>query len=217
MPGPGAVGAGRASSIAGWPIRGPRGLRIHARRRDAGLPGHLRPHFIADRPSVPHRATCGGDARRRADARARRPHPRPGSSRDQPRRHRAPRRHDAPRLRARGLRILRSRFVSDCGSGERLLRAMDKGRRYAAENKAEVLQFAREQFSVQDISPVEADYAYNERVVGLDRVAWDDFDKLARWMKEVGMAKREFEPKGFFDPRPLLNVLPDRVSREFRW
>jgi len=103
------------------------------------------------------------------------------------------------------------------GVAERMLKAINKGRTYAAEHKDEVLQFAREQFSVQDTAPVEADYSYNERVVGLDKVAWDDFHKLAAWMKETGMAKREFAPKSFFDPRPLRAVLPDRVSPEFRW
>ena len=103
------------------------------------------------------------------------------------------------------------------GVAERMLRAIDRGRRYAAEHKDEVVQFAREQFSLQDTAPVEADYSYNERVVGLDRVAWDDFHKLAAWMKETGMAKRDFNPKSFFDPRPLRAVLPDRVSPEYRW
>jgi ABC-type nitrate/sulfonate/bicarbonate transport system substrate-binding protein len=103
------------------------------------------------------------------------------------------------------------------GVAERMLKAIDRGRRYAAEHKAEVIQFAREQFSVQDTAPVEADYSYNERVVGLDKVAWDDFHKLARWMKESGMAKRDFNPKSFFDPRPLQKALPERVSTEFRW
>ncbi|MGH7388357.1 MAG: ABC transporter substrate-binding protein [Candidatus Rokuibacteriota bacterium] len=102
------------------------------------------------------------------------------------------------------------------GVAERMLKAIERGRQYAAENKAEVIQFAREQFSVQDTSPVEADYSYNERVVGLDKVAWDDFHKLARWMKEAGIAKRPFDARSFFDARPLLNVLPDRVSPEFR-
>lgn len=103
------------------------------------------------------------------------------------------------------------------GVAERMLKGIDRGRRYAAEHRDEVIQFAREQFSVQDTAPVEADYSYNERVVGLDRVAWDDFQKLARWMKEAGMSNREFNPKAFFDPRPLLNVLPERASPEFRW
>ncbi len=103
------------------------------------------------------------------------------------------------------------------GVAEKMLKAVDKGRRYAAENKAEVIQFAKEQFSVQDTAPVEADYVYNERVVGLDKVAWDDFHKLSRWMKEAGIAKRDFNPKAFFDPRPLQKALPERVSPEFRW
>ncbi len=103
------------------------------------------------------------------------------------------------------------------GVAERMLKGIDKGRRYAAENKAEVIEYARTEFSVQDTAPVEADYSYNERVVGLDKVAWDDFHKLARWMKEVGMAKRDFNPKSFFDPRALRSVLSDRVSPEFRW
>jgi ABC-type nitrate/sulfonate/bicarbonate transport system substrate-binding protein len=103
------------------------------------------------------------------------------------------------------------------GVAERMLRAMDKGRQYAAGHKDEVIKFAREQFSVQDIAPIEADYAYNERVIGLDKVAWDDFTKLSAWMKETGMAKRPWNPRAFFDPGPLLKVLPDRVSPEFRW
>ena len=98
-----------------------------------------------------------------------------------------------------------------------MLRAIDKGRQYAAQHKDDVIKFAREQFSMQDTAPVEADYAYNERVVGLDKVAWDDFNKLAVWMKETGMAKRPWNPKLFFDPRALMNALPERVSPEFRW
>jgi ABC-type nitrate/sulfonate/bicarbonate transport system substrate-binding protein len=103
------------------------------------------------------------------------------------------------------------------GVADRMLKAIHRGTRYAAENRAEVIQYAKEQFSVQDTAPVEADYAYNERVVGLDTVAWDDFQKLARWRKESGIATREFNPKSFFDPRPLLKVLPERASPEFRW
>jgi ABC-type nitrate/sulfonate/bicarbonate transport system substrate-binding protein len=103
------------------------------------------------------------------------------------------------------------------GVAERLLRALDKGRQYATEHKDDVIQFAKTQFSVQDTAPVEADYSYNERVIGLDKVAWDDFQKLAVWMKETGMAKRPWNPRLFFEPRPLLNALPERVSPEFRW
>ena len=103
------------------------------------------------------------------------------------------------------------------GVAEKMLTAIDKGRRYAAEHKDEVILFAKEQFSVQDTAPVEADYSYNERVVGLDKVAWDDFNRLAVWMKETGMLKRPWNPKLFFEPRPLLNALPERVSPEFRW
>ena len=80
-----------------------------------------------------------------------------------------------------------------------------------------MIKFAREQFSMQDTAPVEADYSYNERVVGLDKVAWDDFHKLAVWMKEIGLLKRPWNPKAFFEPRPLLRALPERVSSEFRW
>jgi len=54
-------------------------------------------------------------------------------------------------------------------------------------------------------------------VVGLDKVAWDDFNKLAVWMKEIGLLKRPWNPKAFFEPRPLLRALPERVSSEFRW
>jgi len=103
------------------------------------------------------------------------------------------------------------------GVAERMLRAMDKGRQYAAGHKDEVIKFARDQFSVQDIAPIEADYAYNERVIGLDKVAWDDFAKLSAWMKETGMAKRPWNPRAFFEPGPLMRALPERVSPEFRW
>jgi len=103
------------------------------------------------------------------------------------------------------------------GVTERLLRAMDRGRQYATANKAEVIDYARTEFSVQDTGPIEADYSYNERIMGLDKVAWDDFQRLSRWMKETGMAKREFNPKSFFSPGPLRAVLPERVSPEYRW
>jgi ABC-type nitrate/sulfonate/bicarbonate transport system substrate-binding protein len=103
------------------------------------------------------------------------------------------------------------------GVAERMLRAMDKGRQYAAQHKDEVIKFAREQFSVQDTAPIEADYAYNERVIGLDKVAWDDFAKLSAWMKESGMAKRPWNARAFFEPGPLMRALPESVSPEFRW
>lgn len=102
------------------------------------------------------------------------------------------------------------------GVAERLLRALEKGRRHAEEHRAEVIQFAREMFSVEDAAPVEADYSSNERVVGLDQVTLDDFDKLARWMKEAGLATRAFDRSSFFDADPLRKALPDRLAPEFR-
>lgn len=101
------------------------------------------------------------------------------------------------------------------GVAERLLRALEKGRRHAEEHRAEVIQFAREMFSVEDAAPVEADYSSNERVVGLDQVTLDDFDKLARWMKEAGLATRAFDRSFFFDADPLRRALPDRLAPEF--
>src|SRR5438128_8179329 len=92
------------------------------------------------------------------------------------------------------------------GVAERMLRAMDKGRQYAGQHKDEVIKFAREQFSVQDIAPIEADYAYNERVIGLDKVAWDDFNKLAVWMKERGLLKRPWNPQACFEPGSALRA-----------
>jgi len=100
------------------------------------------------------------------------------------------------------------------GVAERLLRALEKGRRYAEEHRAEVIQFAREMFGVEDTAPVEADYSSNERVVGLDQVTLDDFDKLARWMKESGLATRTFDRSSFFDVGPLRRALPDRLAPE---
>jgi ABC-type nitrate/sulfonate/bicarbonate transport system substrate-binding protein len=100
------------------------------------------------------------------------------------------------------------------GVAERLLRALEKGRRYAEEHRAEVIQFAREMFSAEDTAPVNADYSSNERVVGLDRVTLEDFDRLARWMKEAGLATRAFDRSSFFDADPLRGALPDRLAPE---
>ena len=102
------------------------------------------------------------------------------------------------------------------GVAERLLRALEKGRRYAEEHRVEVIQFAREMFSGnEDTAPVEADYSSNERVVGLDRVTVDDFDKLARWIQEAGLATRAFDRSSFFNPGPLRGALPERLAPEF--
>ncbi len=102
------------------------------------------------------------------------------------------------------------------GVAERLLKALDKGREYALTHKDEVIEFARGMFSVVDTAPVEADYASNERVVGLDRVTLEDFHKLSRWMKEAGLLKKKFDPTAFFDPQPLRAGLPERLAPEFR-
>jgi len=67
------------------------------------------------------------------------------------------------------------------GVAERLLRAIEKGRRYAEAHPAEVIRFSRSMFSMTDTTLIEADYATNERVVGLDRVTLEDFQKLSRW------------------------------------
>ena len=102
------------------------------------------------------------------------------------------------------------------GVAERFLRALDKGRRYAEEHKAEVVQFAREMFSGnEDTSPVEADYATADRVLGLDKITLDDFDNLAAWMRAAGLAKRAFDRRSFFNPSPLRGALPERLSPEF--
>jgi len=103
------------------------------------------------------------------------------------------------------------------GVAERLLRAIDRGRQYAAGHKDEVIEFARGRFSVVDIAPVEADYSSNERVVGLDRATLDDFQRLGRWMQEAGLLKATFDPKAFFDPRPLRASLPERVTVDLSW
>lgn len=102
------------------------------------------------------------------------------------------------------------------GVAERVLRALEKGRLHALQQKAEVLQFARGMFNVEDIRPVDADYHSTERLVGLERVTLDDFQKLGRWMKEAGLLTETFDPKVFFDPQPLRAGLPDHVSPEFK-
>jgi ABC-type nitrate/sulfonate/bicarbonate transport system substrate-binding protein len=96
-----------------------------------------------------------------------------------------------------------------------LLKALDKGRLYADANKQEVLDFARTEFSMQDLDPVATQWGFNKRVIALDKTVWDDFQRLAVWMKEQGLATREFDPKSFFDPRPLQAALPGRVAPEF--
>ena len=102
------------------------------------------------------------------------------------------------------------------GVAQRLLRALEKGRLHAAQQKAEVIQFARGMFNVEDITPVDADYHSTERVVGLDSVTLDDFQKLGRWMKEAGLLKEQLDPRAFFDPQPLRASLPERVAPEFK-
>ncbi len=98
----------------------------------------------------------------------------------------------------------------------KLLKALDRGRVYAEQHKDEVIEYARTQFSMQDTSAIDTQWGFNKRLVGLDKTVWDDFQKLAVWMKEHNMATREFDPKSFFDPKPLLSVMPDHVSAEFR-
>lgn len=102
------------------------------------------------------------------------------------------------------------------GVAERLLRGLDRGREYAAAHKDEVVQFARGMFGGDDIGPVAADYASAERVVGLDRTTFEDFQKLGRWMMEAGLLKAAFDPAAFFDAGPLRAGLPEHAGAEFR-
>ena len=71
-------------------------------------------------------------------------------------------------------------------------------------------------FNVEDITRVDADYHSTERVVGLDSVTLNDFQKLGRWMQEAGLLKEAFDRKAFFDPQPLRAGLPERVAPEFK-
>jgi ABC-type nitrate/sulfonate/bicarbonate transport system substrate-binding protein len=103
------------------------------------------------------------------------------------------------------------------GVAERLLKALDRGRLHAAGHKDEVIEFARGMFSADNVAAVEADYGNAERVVGLDGVTMDDFQRLGRWMQEAGLLTTPFDPKTFFDPEPLRTSLPERVSADFGW
>jgi ABC-type nitrate/sulfonate/bicarbonate transport system substrate-binding protein len=108
------------------------------------------------------------------------------------------------------------RYLKDHpGVAERLLRGLDRGRVYAGDHKDEVVEFARGMFGGDDTRAVEADYASSDRVVGLDRITFDDFQRLGAWMMEAGLLQAPFDPKAFFDPAPLRASLPDRVANEF--
>lgn len=101
------------------------------------------------------------------------------------------------------------------GVAARFLKALDAGRIYAEHNKSEVLDFAKSEFSLTDVSAISAQYERNERVIGLDKKVYDYFQELAAFMKKKGILKREFDPKSFFDPGPLQEAFKDRVSPEF--
>src|SRR5438132_8115719 len=100
------------------PLPQSRGLVRPIRRGDGRLPPDLRADLAARRPPVPDRTARGRDARRRADAPARRALAPRGGPRHQPRCDPPPDRDDGPRLGTRGLRVLRSRLVPDRGAGE---------------------------------------------------------------------------------------------------
>jgi ABC-type nitrate/sulfonate/bicarbonate transport system substrate-binding protein len=101
------------------------------------------------------------------------------------------------------------------GVAERVLRGLDRGRGYAAANRDEVIQFARAMFGGDDMASVESDYASTDRVLGLDRTTFEDFQKLGRWMMEAGLLTVPFAPERLFHAAPLRNSLPERVAREF--
>ena len=108
------------------------------------------------------------------------------------------------------------RYLKDHpGVAERLLRGLDRGRVYAADHRDEVIEFARGMFGGDDTRAVEADFASSDRVVGLDRITFEDFQKLGGWMMEAGLLKAPFDRSAFFDPAPLRTSLPDRVAPEF--
>ena len=108
------------------------------------------------------------------------------------------------------------RYLEDHpGVAERLLRGLARGRVYAADHKDEVVEFARGMFGGDDTRAVEADCASSDRVVGLDRITFEDFQRLGGWMMEAGLLKAPFDPTAFFDPAPLRASLPDRVAPEF--
>jgi len=117
------------------------------------------------------------------------------------------------------------------GVAERVLAAIDQGRAYAAAHRDEVIHFAREMFGhssaggrgddepvagTEDTASVEADYASNERVAGVDAVTVDDLSKLSRWMHDAGVLKASVDPRTFFDLEPLRTALPERLAPALR-
>jgi len=101
------------------------------------------------------------------------------------------------------------------GVAERILRALDRGRRHAADHRDEVIGFAREMFG-KDTTSVEADYSSMERLIGIDRMTLDDFRTLGRWMKDAGLLEATVEPTALFDPAPLRATFPERVVDDAR-
>jgi ABC-type nitrate/sulfonate/bicarbonate transport system substrate-binding protein len=101
------------------------------------------------------------------------------------------------------------------GVAARFLKALDDGKTYAETHKSDVVNFAKEEFSLEDASAIAAQYDYNGRVIGLDKQTYDFFNDLAAWMKTKGIMKREFDPKSFFEPGPLQEAFKDRVSAEY--
>jgi ABC-type nitrate/sulfonate/bicarbonate transport system substrate-binding protein len=101
------------------------------------------------------------------------------------------------------------------GVAERVLRALDRGRRHAEEHKADVIRFASEMFG-KETDAVAADYGTAERLLAIDRATLDDFRNLGRWMKDAGLLPAAVDPIALFDPEPLRRSLPDRVPAEVR-
>src|SRR5262249_57452436 len=101
------------------------------------------------------------------------------------------------------------------GGAERLVGGLERGGVYGGEHRDEVIEFARGMFGGDDTRAVEADFASSDRVVGLDRITFEDFQKLGGWMMEAGLLKAPFDRSAFFDPAPLRTSLPDRVAPEF--
>ena len=99
------------------------------------------------------------------------------------------------------------------GVAERLLRALDRGRRHAAEHRDDVIAFARDMFGTEP-AVVDVDYAATERLLGVDPTVVSDMRNLVHWMKEAGLLGAPADPRTLFELGPLRATFPERLAAD---
>src|SRR5437763_67890 len=99
------------------------------------------------------------------------------------------------------------------GVAERLLRALDRGRRHAAEHRDDVIAFARDMFGTEP-AVVDIDYAATERLLGVNPTVVSDMRNLVHWMKEAGLLGAPADPRTLFELGPLRATFPERLAAD---